>query len=180
LSETSENPPARRFNAGQKLVFWGVVLGGILLTLTGIMLMFPFYVSGYTGMQVAQIIHATVALLMIGLIIGHIYIGTIGMQGAFQAMWSGQVDRNWAKEHHSLWYRQMEKGAPGGTAEVPARRAPVAGSATGSFAAGIVIAILLALVMGRVYSGGSVGTNERSATAGVHLDAGERGAGTGR
>jgi hypothetical protein len=98
------------------------------------------------------------------------------MQGAFQAMWSGQVDRNWAKEHHSLWYRQMEKGAPGQTAEVPARRAPVPGSATGSFATGIVIAILLALVMSRIYLGGNVSTNERSATAGVHLDAGERGA----
>ncbi|MDN3719367.1 hypothetical protein QW131_09510 [Roseibium salinum] len=57
-------------------------------------------------MQLAQTIHVVVALLMIGVIFGHIYIGTIGMVGAFDAMWSGRVDRNWAKEHHSLWYRR--------------------------------------------------------------------------
>jgi hypothetical protein len=55
-------------------------------------------------MQIVQSLHAAIALLMVGLIIGHIYIGTVGMEGAFSAMWSGWVDRNWAKEHHSLWY----------------------------------------------------------------------------
>jgi formate dehydrogenase subunit gamma len=65
-------------------------------------MMFPFLWTGYTGMQVVQSLHTAIALLMVGLIIGHIYIGTVGMEGAFSAMWSGWVDRNWAKEHHSL------------------------------------------------------------------------------
>lgn len=104
LRDDGNNPPAARFNAGQKVVFWSVVLGGIAMLATGLGLMFPFYWTGYTGMQSAQLLHATIGLLMVALIIGHIYIGTVGMVGAFQAMWSGLVDRNWAKEHHRIWY----------------------------------------------------------------------------
>lgn len=107
LGDDGNNPPARRFNAGQKVVFWGVVLSGLALLATGIVLMFPFYWFDYDGMQAAQTIHAVIALAMVGLILGHIYIGTIGMEGAFDAMWSGDVDRNWAKEHHSIWYREI-------------------------------------------------------------------------
>ena len=75
--------------------------------------MFPFVWSGYAGMQVAQSLHAVAGLAMIGVIFGHIYIGTIGMEGAFDAMWSGRVDRNWAKEHHSVWYRRVFESADG-------------------------------------------------------------------
>ncbi len=107
LRDDGNNPPAPRFNAGQKIVFWSVVLGGIGLLLTGIVLMFPFYWFGYTGMQWSQIIHAGLGLAMVALILGHIYIGTVGMEGAISAMWSGRVDRNWAKEHHSIWFRQL-------------------------------------------------------------------------
>ncbi|HDZ75347.1 MAG TPA: formate dehydrogenase subunit gamma [Aurantimonas coralicida] len=107
LRDDGENPPARKFNAGQKIVFWGVSLGGFALLASGLLLMYPFLLFGYDGMQTAQLSHAIISLLMIGLIFGHIYIGTIGMEGAFAAMWSGWVDRNWAKEHHSIWYRQM-------------------------------------------------------------------------
>jgi formate dehydrogenase subunit gamma len=107
LRNDGHNPPARKFNAGQKIVFWSVVLGGIALLASGVVLMFPFYWFGYDGMQTAQTAHAVIALLMIVLIFGHIYIGTVGMEGAFDAMWSGQVDRNWAKEHHRLWYQRL-------------------------------------------------------------------------
>ena len=107
LRDKGPFPPARKFNAGQKVVFWGVVTGGLALLATGIVLMFPFYWFGYDGMQTAQTSHAVIALLMVMLIFGHVYIGTIGMQGAFDAMWSGQVDRNWAKEHHSIWYERL-------------------------------------------------------------------------
>ncbi len=107
MHDDGRNPPARKFNAGQKLVFWGVTIGGLLLLASGISLMFPFYWFGYGGMQSAQIVHAALALCMIALIFGHVYIGTIGMEGAFDAMWSGEVDRNWAKEHHSLWYERV-------------------------------------------------------------------------
>ena len=107
LHDDGHNPPALKFNAGQKLVFWGVIFFGFALLATGVTLMFPFMWFGYDGMQWAQISHAVIALLMIALIIGHIYIGTIGMQGAIDAMWGGQVDVNWAKEHHSIWLRRI-------------------------------------------------------------------------
>ena len=67
-------------------------------------------------MQIAQIVHGVVALLFVAAMLGHIYIGTIGMEGAFEAMWDGTVDVNWAKEHHSLWARARKRpraqGAP--------------------------------------------------------------------
>ena len=105
-----KHPPAWRFNAGQKILFWLQISSGIVLLLSGLTLMYPFYWFGYTGMQAAQLLHVGVALLMIALIIGHIYIGTIGMEGAFDAMWSGNVDANWAKEHHRLWYQRIADG----------------------------------------------------------------------
>jgi formate dehydrogenase subunit gamma len=107
LNNSGDNPPAGRFNTGQKLVFWGVVLGGLALLASGVFLMFPFYFAGYDGMQWAQIGHAAIALLLIALIFGHIYIGTVGMEDAFEAMWSGKVDRNWLKEHHSAWLQKV-------------------------------------------------------------------------
>lgn len=107
LHDSSDKPSAHRFNAGQKLVFWGVVLGGMAALVTGVALMFPFRWLGYDGMQWAQLIHAAVGLAMVALIIGHIYIGTVGMEGAIDAMWSGRVDRNWAREHHDLWFRRV-------------------------------------------------------------------------
>ncbi|MEX2615484.1 MAG: formate dehydrogenase subunit gamma [Alphaproteobacteria bacterium] len=103
MSDKSENPPAEKFNAGQKLIFWSVFIGGGLLILSGLTLMFPFFWFGIEGMQWALIVHAALGLIMTAVIIGHIYIGTVGMVGAIDAMWSGDVDRNWAEEHHSLW-----------------------------------------------------------------------------
>ncbi len=98
-----DHPPAYRFNAGQKMIYWIVVIGGGLVAVTGYALMFPFYMTGIEGMQMAQIVHSIVAVLFVAAMISHIYIGTIGMEGAFEAMGSGEVDVNWAREHHSLW-----------------------------------------------------------------------------
>lgn len=98
-----DHPPARRFNAGQKGIYWIVVIGGGLVAATGYLLMFPFYLTGIEGMQIAQIVHSVVSVLFIAAMIAHVYIGTIGMEGAFEAMGSGVVDVNWAREHHSLW-----------------------------------------------------------------------------
>jgi formate dehydrogenase subunit gamma len=98
-----DHPPAYRFNAGQKMIYWIVVIGGTLVGTSGYALMFPFYVSGIEGMQTAQMVHAVVAVLFVAAMLAHIYIGTIGMEGAFEAMGSGTVDVNWAMEHHSLW-----------------------------------------------------------------------------
>ena len=101
-----DHPPAYRFNAGQKAIYWIVVIGGAAVAITGYELMFPFYLSGIEGMQTAQIVHSVVAVLFVAVMLGHIYIGTIGMEGAFEAMGSGTVDVNWAKEHHRLWLEQ--------------------------------------------------------------------------
>jgi formate dehydrogenase subunit gamma len=101
------HPPAYRFNAGQKAIYWIVVIGGGLVAATGYQLMFPFYLSGIEGMQVAQMVHAIVAVLFVAAMLAHIYIGTIGMEGAFEAMGRGIVDVNWAKEHHSLWLEEQ-------------------------------------------------------------------------
>jgi len=169
LRTDGRNPPARRFNAGQKLMFWSVLIGGIGLLVTGLFLMFPFYWAGYTGMQTAQLLHAALGLLMIGVIIGHIYIGTVGMQGAFEAMWSGRVDRNWAKEHHSLWYDQITAGEEGPRARAADRSVS---SAIGSLAIGGAVAVALALLMSATFREVSVGSAVETAmnNPSVHLE----------
>ena len=101
-----DHPPAYRFNGGQKAVYWIVVLGGTAVAITGYLLMFPFYGTDVRSMQLAEGIHAFVAVLFIAAMLGHIYIGTIGMEGAFEAMGEGTVDVNWAKEHHKLWLEE--------------------------------------------------------------------------
>jgi formate dehydrogenase subunit gamma len=120
------HPPAKRFNAGQKVIFWMVVLGGAALSVTGYMLMFPFYLTDMAGMQLMHMLHAVISVVVITAVIAHIYIGSVGMEGAFDAMGSGEVDLNWAKEHHSIWVQeQLTKqggatGAPLGGGRVPA------------------------------------------------------------
>ncbi|WP_207478345.1 formate dehydrogenase subunit gamma [Arenibaculum pallidiluteum] len=106
LFSKGKHPPAKRFNAGQKVIFWLVVLGGAAMSVTGYMLMFPFYATGVDGMQLMHMLHALIAAVMVAGIIGHIYIGSVGMEGAFDAMGSGEVDVNWAREHHSLWLQE--------------------------------------------------------------------------
>ncbi len=125
------HPHSRRFNAGQKLVFWSVVLLGLGLSLSGLQLMFPFTFSFFestfaflnqwvgtslpTGLspmaeqQLAILWHGFVSVVLIAIVIGHIYIGSLGMEGAFQAMGSGEVDLNWARQHHDLWVEQLER-----------------------------------------------------------------------
>jgi formate dehydrogenase subunit gamma len=101
-----DHPPAYRFNGGQKLIYWIVVLGGSAIAVSGYLLMFPFYGTDIQTMQNAEMAHGVIAMLFIAAMLGHIYIGTIGMEGAFEAMGEGTVDINWAKEHHNLWLEQ--------------------------------------------------------------------------
>jgi len=108
----NDHPPAARFNAGQKLIYWIVVLGGGAVAISGYLLMFPFYGTGIAGMQLAQIVHGVVSVLFVAVMLGHIYIGTIGMEGAFEAMGEGTVDVNWAKQHHSLWLQEQNQSQP--------------------------------------------------------------------
>jgi formate dehydrogenase subunit gamma len=104
----NDHPPAYRFNAGQKMIYWIVVIGGTAIAVSGYLLMFPFYATDVAGMQVAQIVHGVAAVLFVAVMLAHIYIGTIGMEGAFEAMATGEVDVNWAKQHHELWLREEQ------------------------------------------------------------------------
>ncbi|MBL6864362.1 MAG: formate dehydrogenase subunit gamma [Rhodospirillales bacterium] len=126
------HPPAKKFNFGQKIIFWLVVLVGASLSYSGISLMFPFEFSPFQGtfafinnfgsnlptnlepiheMQLTQSWHAILSVAMIAVIIAHIYIGSVGMEGAIDAMWDGEVDENWAREHHAAWVAEL-KGEP--------------------------------------------------------------------
>lgn len=109
LLKKGVHPPARKFNAGQKLIFWSVTLGGAALSFTGFMLLFPALAGTQADWQLYQLIHGLVAAALSFVIIAHIYIGSVGMEGAFDAMASGEVDLNWAKEHHSLWVEEVIK-----------------------------------------------------------------------
>jgi formate dehydrogenase subunit gamma len=116
LSE-GQHPPAKRFNAGQKGIFWIVIIGGALMSVSGWFLLFPYLPANVTALQFWTVIHAVIAMLFIAVMMAHIYIGSIGMEGAFDAMGTGEVDLNWAKEHHSLWVEEEQaKGhAPSGS-----------------------------------------------------------------
>jgi len=99
----SAHPPSKRFNGGQKVIFWSVVLIGGAIAVSGFLMMFPFYNTTIAGMQLATLVHGIGGIVLTAIIIAHIYIGSVGMEGAFDAMGSGEVDLNWAREHHSLW-----------------------------------------------------------------------------
>ena len=104
----SKHPTAGRFNADEKLVFWFALTAGAAVSVSGYLLLFPFYVTNIAGMQISQVVHSIIAVLFIALIIAHIYIGTLGMEGAFEAMGTGEVDLNWAKEHHDQWFAEKQ------------------------------------------------------------------------
>ena len=130
------HPTAKKFNAGQKLIFWAVILLGGSISLSGLSLLFPFEINlfgptftqlnafgvpGWFGMpelptaltpqeemQYSQLWHALVSLCLTAIIFAHIYIGTVGMEGAFDAVGTGKVEERWAREHHSLWLEELD------------------------------------------------------------------------
>lgn len=116
MLRNGQHPPAKRFNAGQKGIFWMVIVGGVLMSLSGWYMLFPYQAGDVTSLQIWTVVHAVVAVLFIAGILAHIYIGSLGMEGAFDAMGTGEVDVNWAREHHSIWAAEAEaKGrAPAG------------------------------------------------------------------
>jgi formate dehydrogenase subunit gamma len=118
----NKHAPAGRFNLGEKLVYWLSVVAGVAVSISGFLLLFPFYGTEIAEMQLTQAAHAVVAVLFVALILAHIYIGTLGMEGAFEAMGTGEVDLNWAKEHHDRWLaQQLEKERePGRPLAIPA------------------------------------------------------------
>lgn len=106
-------PSSGRFNAGEKIWFWGgLVLLGLIISASGFVLDMLVPGIAYTrgNMQLAHIIHLLGTTLMAAGAVGHIYLGTLGMEGAYDAMRHGYVDDTWAKEHHDLWYEQVQRG----------------------------------------------------------------------
>ena len=143
------HPPAKKFNAGQKLIFWSVIVLGGSISVSGLALLFPFEINlfaptfaklnalgvpGLLGMdplpevlaphvemQLAQAWHAIVSFALMAIILAHIYLGSVGMEGAYDAMGTGEVDLNWAREHHGLWVEEeMAKGRIPPTGAAPA------------------------------------------------------------
>ena len=112
-------PPSGRFNAGEKMIFWGgVFVLGIFIVSSGLVLdkVIPGLAYLRGDMHIAQMVHGVAAALMIAAFLGHIYIGTIGMRGAYSAMKTGYVDEGWAAEHHRYWYEDIKAG------KIPAER----------------------------------------------------------
>jgi formate dehydrogenase subunit gamma len=111
--------PSHRFNAGEKIVFWGgVFFLGAIVVASGLVLdkLIPGLIYERSTMQISHMIHAVATVLMMAMFIGHIYMGTVGMSGAYKAMRTGYVDETWAKEHHELWYNDIKAG------KIPAQR----------------------------------------------------------
>jgi len=126
------HPPAKKFNAGQKIIFWTVILCGVSISLSGWALLNPFEttmmadtaalannvlgtsfavseIGPIQEQQLQTLWHSIMAVVMIVIVVAHIYIGSVGMEGALDAMTSGEVDENWAMEHHSLWVEEMDE-----------------------------------------------------------------------
>ena len=101
-----ERPHIGMINGGEKAWFWLVFLFGIGVGVTGVLLDFPIWGQTRFTMQVSHVIHAIVAILFVAASLGHIYMGTLGVEGAFGAMWTGYVDAVWAEQNHDLWYEE--------------------------------------------------------------------------
>lgn len=108
-----------RFNAGEKVMFWGgVFLLGLIVVASGLVMdkLVPGLLYDRNTMQVAHMVHAVSNILMVVMFMGHIYLGTLGAEGAYEGMKTGYVDETWAKEHHEFWYDDVKSG------KVPAQR----------------------------------------------------------
>jgi formate dehydrogenase subunit gamma len=125
-----EHIPAGKANAGQKILFWlMVVVVGLTLCVTGLILDFPNFNQTRQTMQLANTVHMIAGIVGVILVAGHIYLGTIGMRGAWEAMRYGYVDETWAREHHEYWYNDVvagraQRGAPAPGDLPPARHRP--------------------------------------------------------
>jgi len=99
--------PSWKYNFGEKTYFWLVVFTGLALSVTGILMEFPSLVQSLQLLQLANIVHGIAAVIVIAVAIGHIYLGSIGVEGALEGMTAGTVDENWAREHHDLWAEEV-------------------------------------------------------------------------
>lgn len=129
FGKPGDEPPSNRFNAGEKVVFWGgVMFLGLIVVASGLVLnqLIPTLVYFRETMQIANLIHGVASILMMCVFAGHIYLGTIGMRGSYSAMRTGYVDEAWAREHHQYWYDDVKAG------KVPVQRSKVLNLGAGS------------------------------------------------
>ena len=114
---SGKHVPSEKFNAGEKLWFWGgLMLLGLVVGASGLVLNFPNFGQTRATMQLANLVHLTGATLFMLGALGHIYMGTLGMAGALDAMKTGAVDESWAREHHEIWYDEQLKAGNVGNA----------------------------------------------------------------
>lgn len=108
---TGHEYPSGKFNGGEKMVFWFLlVLLTPLLIVSGLLLNFPNFGQTRETMQTFNVIHMVLAYVAIAMAFVHIYLGTIGMKGAYRAMRHGYVTAEWAKHHHEHWYNDVKAG----------------------------------------------------------------------
>ena len=123
---SGKHVPSEKFNAGEKIWFWGgLMMLGLVVGASGLVLNFPNFGQTRETMQLANLVHLTGSTLFMLGALGHIYMGTLGMAGALDAMKTGVVDESWAKEHHEIWYdEQLKAGNVGkvNTANPPAAK----------------------------------------------------------
>ena len=104
---------AGRYNGGEKAWYWIAALAGLVVVISGLILNFPQLIAIFSitpeQYQQAQFLHAVGSIGLFVVSFGHIYMGTIAMEGAFEAMQTGECDSNWAKEHHDLWYEELQQ-----------------------------------------------------------------------
>jgi formate dehydrogenase subunit gamma len=106
-----EEPSAEKVNAGQKSWYWVAMLGGLVLIASGLFLDFPNFQQSREWLQLAHIIHTIAAVAVMAFFVVHLYLATVGVEGALESMVNGHVDANWAKQHHDLWYEQVKDTA---------------------------------------------------------------------
>jgi formate dehydrogenase subunit gamma len=106
------HPPAGFVNAGEKLFYWTLVIAGTGLVISGFWLLFPNLGFEREAMQTANIVHGITGLILVTFVVLHIYLGTLGSEGAFEGMRTGYVDEGWARQHHSVWLEEVQHGEP--------------------------------------------------------------------
>jgi len=104
------HPRAGFANAGEKAYYWTLVIGGAAMVISGFYLLFPNFGFSREAMQNANIVHGISSIILIAFVCAHIYLGTLGSEGALEGMISGEVDEAWAKQHHSVWLEEVKKG----------------------------------------------------------------------
>jgi formate dehydrogenase subunit gamma len=107
------HPSAGYMNGGEKVWFWLLTIVGLLVCISGLVMDFQNFGQVRETMQVANLVHSIGSLLLIAASFGHIYIGTLGTEGALEGMKTGYVDETWAKQHHDLWYEEVKQKKSG-------------------------------------------------------------------